>query len=274
MAYKIYQYTFPNGKVYIGKTKTSIEQRAGVNGCRYGDNTLVGRAIRKYGWVNVVKEILFDNLSEKEANRLERETIKNFKATNRAFGYNLTRGGDGGAVVGHKVSEETRRKIGEKNRASLKGRVVPKEQVERMRKTLTGHVVTQETREKLRQANLGKKHTEETKKKISEANRNRSPEVREKIKESLKKSQAQRTTKRAQTIKARYPNGIPVTPEHRKKLSDALRGRPKSEETRQRMRKPKSPEHIEHMREAQKISREARKLGMTYKEYITKFATT
>ena len=33
--YKIYKYTFPNGKIYIGKTKNSIEQRAGHNGYKY-----------------------------------------------------------------------------------------------------------------------------------------------------------------------------------------------------------------------------------------------
>ena len=114
--FSIYKYTFPNGKIYIGKTKSSIEDRAGSNGVRYGNRTLVGRAIRKYGWVNVKKEIIMSGLSSSQANEKEIELIKELNATDRSVGYNLTKGGDGGAVKGHIVSLETRRKIGEKNR--------------------------------------------------------------------------------------------------------------------------------------------------------------
>lgn len=271
MAYKIYKYTFPNGKIYVGKTKTSIEQRAGSNGCRYGDNTLVGRAIRKYGWINVLKEVVFDDLTEREANKKERELIKKLGSTNRSVGYNLTRGGDGGASVHHSVSEETRRKIGVKNSIALKGRKLPKEQVERMRQTLKGHPVSAETREKIRQANLGKHHSEETKRKLSEINRNRSPEIIERTKQSLKKSQKHRTEKRLQTMRERYPSGFKRSEESNLKNRIALLGKPKSEVTKQKMRKPKSPEHVQHMREAQRISHKARKLGLTYKEYIEKY---
>lgn len=267
MAYKIYRYTFPNGKYYIGKTKTSIEQRAGSNGCRYNDKTLVGRAIRKYGWINVKKEILLDNLSEAEANKQEREFIKRFNTTNFAFGYNLTRGGDGGQSIYRVVSAETRKKIGENSRKKLKGRKVPEEQVERMRKTLTGHIVTQETRKKIRKANTGKTHSAETKRKLSEINRNRDPAILEKISQSLKKSGAERAAKRKETLRRKHPEGIHLSEEHKAKLSVAMKGKKKSEETKAKMRKPKSPETVEKMREAQRISHRARKLGMTYKEY-------
>lgn len=267
MAYKVYRYTFPNGKYYIGKTKTSIEQRAGSNGCRYTDKTLVGRAIRKYGWINIKKEILFDNLSENEANKKERECIKQFNALDRRFGYNLTRGGDGGHSVYRVVSDETKRKIGEKNRQRLIGRKVPKERVDRMKQSLKGHTVTEETREKIRLANTGKHHSEETKRKLSEINRNRDPAIREKISQSLKKTGAERATKRKETLRRKHPEGIHLSDEHKAKLSVAMRGKKKSEETKAKMRKPKSPETVEKMRAAQRISHRARKLGMTYKEY-------
>ena len=267
MSYKIYRYTFPNGKYYIGKTKTSIEQRAGSNGCRYNDRTLVGRAIRKYGWINVKKEILLDNLSETEANKQEREFIKRFNTTNFAFGYNLTRGGDGGQSIHRVVSAETRKKIGENSRKKLKGRKVPKEQVERMRKTLTGHIVTQETREKIRKANIGKTHSAETKRKLSEINRNRDPAILEKISQSLKKSGPERAAKRKETLRRKHPEGIHLSEEHKAKLSVAMKGKKKSEETKAKMCKPKSQETVEKMREAQRISHRARKLGMTYREY-------
>lgn len=268
MPYSIYRYTFPNGKIYIGKTKTTIEQRAGSNGCRYGVNTLVGKAIHKYGWLNVKKEILRNNLSEFDANQMERQLIKQYDANNREVGYNLTRGGDGGATVGHKVSEETRRKIGERNKVANKGKKLSSESVERLRKSLTGHAVSQETREKIRQANLGKRHSEETRRKLSEINRNRDPEIIERMKMTLKKSQKVRTEKRLATMRERYPNGFVQTTESNVKRSNALRGRCKSDETKQKMRKPKSPEAVENMRIARKRSYEARKLGLTYKEYL------
>ena len=268
--YKIYKYTFPNGKVYIGKTKTSIEQRAGSNGCRYGDNTLVGRAIRKYGWINVKKEILFDDLSENDANRKEREIIRKLDANNRLCGYNLTAGGDGGAVVHRVVSKETREKIGRKNSVALKGRKLPDEVKTKISKSNMGHVVSEETREKIRIANTGKTHSVETRKKISEANKNRSFEIIEKMSETLRKSGKKRAEKRLATLHEKYPNGWTQTPESNKKRSEALKGRVKSEETKQKMRKPKSPEAIENMKRAQRNRREAEKLGLTYNEYLTR----
>ena len=266
--YKIYKYTFPNGKIYVGKTKTNIEQRAGSNGCRYGDNTLVGRAIRKYGWINVKKEILLDNLSESEANKKEREIIRELDANNRLCGYNLTKGGDGGTVVHRVVSKETREKIGRKNSVSLKGRKLPDEVKAKISKANMGHEVSEETREKIRLANTGKTHSVEARKKIAEANKNRSSETLEKMSISLRKSGKERAEKRLNTLYSKYPDGWEQTPESNKKRSDALKGRSKSEETKQKMRKPKSPEAKENMRIAQKRSHEARKLGLTYKEYL------
>lgn len=266
--YSIYKYTFPNGKIYIGKTKTSIEVRAGSNGIRYGTNTLVGRAIHKYGWDNVKKEILYSNLSKEWANNLERLLIAQLNSTNRMVGYNLTNGGDGGTSLGHTVSESTRKKIGEKNSVSLKGRILPPEVRVKISIANTGHVVTDETRQKIRTANLGKHHSEETRKKLSEYNCMRNEETKQKISESLRKSGKQRAEKRLATMKEKYPDGWTQTPQSNKKRSDALIGKPKSEETKQKMRKPKSPEAVENMRIARKRSYEARKLGLTYNEYL------
>lgn len=250
--YKIYKYTFPNGKIYIGKTKTTIEERAGVNGCRYGTNTLVGNAIRKYGWVNIIKEIIVSDLSKSEANVKERELIQQYNSTNRQIGYNLTTGGDGGAIAGHKVSEETRRKIAEKNRIHRLGKKLSEETRKKISESNKGRVVTDETRMKIRIANTGKHHTEETRLKLSVANKNRSQEYRDKLSANLKASGKERSAKRLATMKERYPNGITQSEESNRKRSEALKGKPKSEETKQKMRKPKSPEAIENMRKAQK----------------------
>lgn len=69
-------------------------------------------------------------------------------------------------------------------------------------------------------------------------------------------------------MKEKYPDGWTQTPQSNKKRSDALIGKSKSEETKQKMRKPKSPEAVENMRIARKRSYEARKLGLTYNEYL------
>ena len=244
-------YIFPNGKIYIGKTKTTIEERAGVNGCRYGDNTLVGRAIRKYGWINVKKKILISGLSKDDANIKERDLIAKYDSTNKKIGYNLTLGGDGGAVVGHTVSEETKHKIGEKNRITRLGKKLSEETRKKISESNKGRVVSDVTREKIRLANTGKRHTEETKLKLSIASKNRSQECREHISASLKLSGKERSAKRLATMKERYPNGITQSEESNRKRSNALKGKPKSEETKQKMRKPKSPEAIENMRKAQ-----------------------
>ena len=46
----IYCYTnILNNKKYIGQTRYTIEQRAGVNGKHYGSQYKFGKAINKYG---------------------------------------------------------------------------------------------------------------------------------------------------------------------------------------------------------------------------------
>ena len=92
-------------------------------------------------------------------------------------------------------------------------------------------------------------------------------EHRQKISETLKKTGSERSKKRMQTMKEKYPDRYKLTEEQKSKISASMKGKLKTEETKNKMRKPKSEEHIEHMREAQKLSHEARKLGMTYKEY-------
>lgn len=127
---------------------------------------------------------------------------------------------------------------------------------------------TPEFIEKLRQINTGRHPSEEARKKMSENNCMHNPEIVEKMKQSLKKSQKERVAKRLHTMQERYPDGFKHSEYSKKLLSDKMRGIPKSEETKQKMRKPKSPEAIEHMRQAQILSHKARKLGMSYKEYL------
>lgn len=88
------------------------------------------------------------------------------------------------------------------------------------------------------------------------------------VSETLKKSGKERAEKRRHTMSKRYPYGIRLNDEHKQKISQALIGRKKTEETKAKMCKPKSPQAVENMRKAQRISHKARKLGMTYSEYL------
>jgi len=87
--FTIYRHVSPIGRVYVGITSQDVETR-----WRHGDNsTYFKRAIRKYGWKNFKHEILFTNVEEERAKRLEIELIRHYKGL--GISYNLTNGGDG-----------------------------------------------------------------------------------------------------------------------------------------------------------------------------------
>ena len=131
-----------NGKAYIGQTTTSLSQRMAS---RRRANTVIGKAIRKYGWENFSVEVLEECDMKEELNEREIFWIAalNCKTPN---GYNRTDGGDG--THGCVDSDETRAK---KSKSKI------------------GHKVSDEIRAKLRAGQLGKKnsffgkhHTKET----------------------------------------------------------------------------------------------------------------
>ena len=93
--YKVYKYTSPSNKIYIGITSKTLNERAKYNGCGYDNCTAFGRAIKKYGWENFTSEILAQELTEDEAKRLEKYYIKLYNTTNPEKGYNISAGGDG-----------------------------------------------------------------------------------------------------------------------------------------------------------------------------------
>lgn len=91
--YKVYYHkNLINNKYYIGITKRDLYERWGTNGCNY-NSQMFGYAIKKYGWNNFEHCLLFDNLSEKEAQDKEIEMIKKYNSL-VPNGYNLTKGGE------------------------------------------------------------------------------------------------------------------------------------------------------------------------------------
>lgn len=95
-----------NNKIYIGKTKYSLEFRKKKHqNCK--QETYFHRAIRKYRVNNFKWEIIDRAKTEKELSNKEKNYIKLYKSNKSKFGYNLTDGGEG--LVN--PSRKTRNKI-------------------------------------------------------------------------------------------------------------------------------------------------------------------
>ena len=86
--YTVYRLIFPNGKVYIGKTKLKPEKRW-KKGEGYRSQKVYS-AIQEFGWDNIQKEIIENKLTKKEAEDLEakyiREAFNNHNAYNEISG--------------------------------------------------------------------------------------------------------------------------------------------------------------------------------------------
>lgn len=114
MSYTVYKHTSPSDKVYIGITSLKVKERW-ANGKGYRAQKVFWRAIQKYGWENFKHEILFEDLSEKDAKLKEIELIEFYKSNcnkwkNPAYGYNSTDGGDL-REKGFELTEDTKQKI-------------------------------------------------------------------------------------------------------------------------------------------------------------------
>lgn len=98
--WSVYVHTTPNGKKYIGITSQSVKVRW-RNGKGYKYNSYFAKAIRKYGWDNIAHEVVAENLSEECAKEMEIALIRQYNATDRSLGYNISAGGDGTVGVQH-----------------------------------------------------------------------------------------------------------------------------------------------------------------------------
>ena len=105
--YCVYKHTSPSGKVYIGLTKHKNPKIRWNNGEGYKSQLKFYNAINKYGWSNFKHEILYKELSMKEAYDKELELIKKYNSTDDNFGYN--------AALSRDHLEKTKRQIGLNN---------------------------------------------------------------------------------------------------------------------------------------------------------------
>ena len=225
----IYKIPFPNGKIYIGLTKTSIEKRTREHKC-YAKNEdytfIVYKALRKYNMIETFELIVIDTAdNQEELSEKEKAYIHFYNSyyVNR-YGYNMTLGGEG--TFGWVRTEEYRAEV------SIKQSNYFKNNPDKMKL----HVAKLNRRRIQNPVEWGKEHGEKMNKHY-DPNTKSGMEAREK---SRKKSieQFERPGQREKTSegqKRRFEN-----PEERKKTSEL-----------QKIRYAK-PEEIEKISEAAK----------------------
>lgn len=125
-----------NNKIYIGKTMKSFGDRwdchkAQLNG-GYHDNPHLQNAWNKYGSNNFEFTILYDCTGKDNdfVNKLEISEISKYKKLH--LSYNIHQGGEGGLFLGKHLSPEAKKKIGDKNRIHMTGKVLSKETRQKM----------------------------------------------------------------------------------------------------------------------------------------------
>jgi len=104
-------YESPSKKRYIGKT-TRKDIRHEEHGYADGGSPYFHNAIRRHGWENFSYEILEefdDDVTDEFTSDRETYWIDVYDSNNPAFGYNLTKGGEG--VTGYKHTAATKAKM-------------------------------------------------------------------------------------------------------------------------------------------------------------------
>ena len=145
----LYKLTFQNGKVYIGITRETLEQRLRrhIAYARSGKSYALSCAIRKYGEKSFIAELISGG-SWDELMAMEIAMIKECNSFGPA-GYNMTKGGEGS--LGVAISSETKEKISK----SLTGRKLSDIHRARVGAAQKGKVISEETKEKMRLVKRG-----------------------------------------------------------------------------------------------------------------------
>lgn len=183
-----------HGKVYVGQTTRSIEERFAdhVRSARTGIETKLARAIRKYGVENFTIEVIDTASSREELNKKEIFWIEAYNSIKNRYGYNIAIGGSGGntfaglsadrmSVIGHKISTarkgSTPHNKGKSN-IELYGEERAKELAENHSKVISGRKQSEETIQRRAESNTGKKRTPESKLRSSLAQKGRPSPLR------------------------------------------------------------------------------------------------
>lgn len=187
------------GKIYIGKTTKTVEERFNSHkkeSLLDNDDSYFHNALRKYGFNNFIVEQLDSAETVDELNTKEKLWISRLDAKNPLVGYNIAYGGDGGDIF-HALSEGKQTIKREKhskdtsnrmwitngivdkyiNKNSsipegfVKGRKPFSEEFKRhMSESCKGRIISEATIQKRREKRLGHLVSEETREKLRKAN--------------------------------------------------------------------------------------------------------
>jgi hypothetical protein len=147
----------------------------------YNNQPLMKRAINKYGWDNILHEVVFNKLTKEEAEQQEIELISQCQSNNPMFGYNIENGGNAiGKMTDEQkqlMSELAKKRCGAKNPFYGKHHSEEtKQKISEIRRLQGGRPHTAESKKKLSESKkgdknpcYGKHHSEETRKKMSES---------------------------------------------------------------------------------------------------------
>lgn len=198
-----------NGKIYVGQDSNN-------NPNYLGSGKLLKKAIEKYGKEFFIKEALEECADKNELNEQEIFWISSLNSTDRKVGYNISNGGDeGDRAAGHKIAKEGIynywiRTLGQK-KADLKWKSKCKKISDHNKKN--GTALVKRGRYKIWVEKYGK----------NEADRRK-----ENWKKKISNFQKEKMTK-----------GWTHSDDAKKRISEAAKGRKHSEESKQKMRKPK-----------------------------------
>ena len=239
----IYKIVSPSNKIYVGQTKNYTSRIKLYNSLRCKGQSKLYASFLKYGVQNHTFSLI-EECAEDVLNEMEIKYIKEYNCLDKELGLNLKEGGVFGTH-----SEETRKKISEKNKMFYQNGGVSKN---------LGKKLSEETKEKLRKANLGKKQSEETKQKkreislslglkppkyewteerrrnkslssMGENNPNYGKAMKQHVKDKLKEVNSKKVLSEETRIKMSLARkGKKFSEEHKRKISESTKGKKKN----------------------------------------------
>ncbi|AMR46825.1 GIY-YIG nuclease family protein [Bacillus subtilis] len=178
--YKIEQIS--TGLIYVGKTKMKFIKRYWHHTWKLKNNSHCNRHLQnnwnKYGENDFQFHVLQTVDPNSDMNELETHYINELGAY--LNGFNMTTGGEGKSNC--KMSDSTKKIIGEKNRINNIGRKLSDETKAKMSKARIGRKLSPQHKEKLLQSRMNKRHSPESRLKMRQSHlgsKNKSSKINE-----------------------------------------------------------------------------------------------